>query len=66
MTTGRKHPGGGNAVCEQDEWDALELASPGYHTLVRGGIDSEGEAEILARGVDDAKQWRWSRHLRRL
>jgi hypothetical protein len=40
-----------NAVCEQSEWDAMELAKPGYHTLIRGGITSEAEAEILARGT---------------
>ena len=40
---------GVNAVCEQSEWDALELARPGYHTLVRAGIASEGEAEQIAR-----------------
>jgi hypothetical protein len=42
---------GMNAVCEQSEWDAMELAQPGYHTLIRGGITSEGEAERLARGT---------------
>jgi len=48
MTLHGKHPGV-NAVCEQSEWDALELARPGYHTLVRAGIASEGEAERIAR-----------------
>jgi hypothetical protein len=38
-----------NAVCEQGEWEAMELARPGYHTLVRGHITSEAEAEKLAR-----------------
>ena len=38
-----------NAVCEQAEWDAMELAKPGHHTLVRAGITNEGEAERLAR-----------------
>ncbi len=38
-----------HAVCEQGEWDAMELARPGYHTLIQGGITSEGEAEKLAR-----------------
>jgi hypothetical protein len=38
-------------VCEQDEWDALELAHPGKHTLIRTGITNEGEAERLARGT---------------
>ena len=42
---------GRNAVCEQAEWDAMELAQPGYHTLVRAGIPNEGEAERLARGT---------------
>ena len=39
------------AVCSQAEWDAMEAARPGYHTLVRAGIRSEGEAEWLARGT---------------
>ena len=39
-----------NVICEQGEWDAMELAQPGLHTLVQGGITSEGEAERLARG----------------
>jgi hypothetical protein len=37
------------AVCEQSEWDAMELARPGYHHLIRGGIATEVEAETLAR-----------------
>jgi hypothetical protein len=40
-----------NAVCEQDEWDAMERERPGYHTLVRAGITNEPEAERLARGT---------------
>jgi len=45
-----------NAVCEQSEWDAMEQARPGYHTLIRSGIASESEAERLARGTSgDAK-----------
>src|SRR5437868_4241118 len=39
-----------NAICEQGEWDAMELAQPGVHTLIRAGIPNEGEAERLARG----------------
>jgi hypothetical protein len=39
-----------NVICEQGEWDAMELAQPGQHTLVQAGITSEGEAERLARG----------------
>ena len=40
-----------NVVCEQAEWDAMELAHPGRHVLVRSGIASEAEAERLARGT---------------
>ena len=42
---------GMNAVCEQGEWEAMEIAQPGHHTLVRDGIPSESEAEKLARGT---------------
>jgi len=41
------------AVCEQSEWDAIELARPGYHQFLRGGIASEVEAEALARHVPE-------------
>lgn len=44
-------PSGMNAVCLQSEWDAMERAQPGYHTLVQAGIGNEGEAERLARSV---------------
>ena len=49
--TDGKLGGGMNVVCEQSEWDALELARPGHHTLVQAGIASESEAEKLARGT---------------
>ena len=42
-------PSGMNAVCQQSEWEAMERAQPGYHTLVQAGITNEGEAERLAR-----------------
>jgi len=42
-------PNGMNAVCEQSEWEAMERAQPGYHTLISAGITNEGEAERLAR-----------------
>ena len=42
---------GMKAVCEKVEWDALEKAKPGLHHLIQGGIASETEAELLARGV---------------
>jgi hypothetical protein len=45
-----------NAMCLQSEWDAMELAKPGFHALIRGGITSDSEAEKLARGTSgDAK-----------
>jgi hypothetical protein len=40
---------GMNAVCEQREWDAMELFQPGRHALIQAGIVNEGEAEKLAR-----------------
>ena len=42
---------GMNAVCEQREWDAMELAQPGHHTLILAGIANECEAERLARSA---------------
>ena len=42
---------GMNAVCQQNEWDAMERAQPGHHKLIQAGITSEGEAEKLARGT---------------
>jgi len=44
-----KKPDGLPAVCEQVEWDAMDLARPGYHRLIRAGITNEAEAERLAR-----------------
>ena len=43
-------PAGVRGICQQWEWDALELAKPGVHTLIQAGITNEGEAERLARG----------------
>jgi len=37
------------AVCDQGEWDAMELAAPGRHTLIKAGISTEGAAEQFAR-----------------
>jgi hypothetical protein len=51
-----KMGGGVNVVCGQSEWEEMERAQPGRHTLVRDGIASESEAEKLARGTSgDAK-----------
>jgi len=37
------------AICEQSEWDEMELARPGFHKLIQEGIGTEVEAEKLAR-----------------
>jgi hypothetical protein len=42
---------GGNVVCEQREWELIERARPGYHTLLHSGLKTEQEAEKLARGT---------------
>jgi len=34
---------GGVAVCEQSEWDEMELARPGHQTMIQRGITSEVE-----------------------
>jgi hypothetical protein len=47
----KRHPEGLNAVCEQTEWDAMQLGRPGYYTLIREGMTNECEAEKLARGT---------------
>ncbi len=44
-------PTGPRAVCEQEEWTAMELANPGHNRLIQSGFSSEGEAERLARGT---------------
>lgn len=41
----------GNVVCEQCEWEAIDRARPGYHTLLHSDIETEQEAERLARGT---------------
>ncbi len=46
---------GMSAVCGQEEWEAMELAKPGYHRLIQAGITNEGEAERLARSSADGK-----------
>jgi hypothetical protein len=42
---------GMKAVCEQGEWETMERAHPGRHTLVLAGITNEGEAERLASNI---------------
>jgi hypothetical protein len=34
LMTVHKHPQPMNAVCSQDEWDAMERTRPGHHLLV--------------------------------
>jgi hypothetical protein len=52
----RRGPRGAKAVCEQTEWDAMELARPGGRTLLLKGITSEADAEKLARGAGGGTQ----------
>ena len=45
-----------NVICGREEWDAMQVSRPGCHTLIQAGIQSEAEAEKLARGTSgDAK-----------
>lgn len=46
-----KNATGGNVVCEQREWEAIEARDPGLHTLLHSGVKTEKEAEELARGT---------------
>src|SRR2546423_13462032 len=52
--TTKKAPEGMNAVCTQEEWNAMELAKPGQQPLIQGSIANEGMAERLARGTSGA------------
>jgi hypothetical protein len=47
---------GMNAVCRQEEWEAMERGRPGYHKLIQAGIASEAEAEKLARSCQPPVQ----------
>lgn len=60
LMTIHKH-GSMRAVCEQAEWDAMELIRPGYHQFIQGGFTSEAEAELLARGESGASKPRASK-----
>ena len=46
-----KKANGMKAVCLESEWNDLEVAKPGEQLLVKKGIASESEAELLARGT---------------
>jgi hypothetical protein len=63
LMTLRKGAAPMRAVCEQAEWNAMELGRPGYHQLIRGNIGSEREAELLARGTSGNRS---TTHPRRL
>jgi hypothetical protein len=58
--TGKK-TNGMKAVCEKTEWDAMEKANPSQHHLIREGIATETEAELLARGVSGDSKPRTSK-----
>jgi hypothetical protein len=57
-----------NAVCQQSEWDEMELFQPGKHPIIQCGIESEAEAELLARGTsgDQRVHLKWRRAARNL
>jgi hypothetical protein len=38
-----------NAVCDDKEWETLQQLQPGRHTLILAGIESEADAERIAR-----------------
>jgi hypothetical protein len=48
-------------VCQQSEWEAIELRRPGLNKLIQRGITSETDAEKLARGTSGDVQKRRSR-----
>jgi hypothetical protein len=48
---------GAKSICELREWEALERSHPGVNELLVGGLQSESQAEKLARGTSgDAKK----------
>jgi hypothetical protein len=49
QTTIRGKPTLMRVICEQSEWDKMEKGQPNGHSLIRGWIQSEAEAERLAR-----------------
>lgn len=46
---------GGRAVCEQDDWDTMEAARPGFHTLIQAGFVNECDAERLVRSSQNSE-----------
>ena len=49
------------AVCEQTEWEELELGRPGVNTLIQAGFATEGAAEKVARGEPAIVANKWSK-----
>ena len=48
---------GAKSVCDAREWAALEAANPGANEVLHSGLQSESQAEKLARGTSgDAKK----------
>lgn len=45
----QKNPLGGVAICGQSEWEEMQRVQPCSHTLIQEGIESEAEAEKVAR-----------------
>jgi hypothetical protein len=45
---------GANAICDQEEWEAMERDRPGHQPLIRGGIANEADAERLCRSSPTA------------
>lgn len=50
-TASRATGDGQSAICSQQEWNAMEAATPGVHVLVKEHIGNEATAERLARSL---------------
>ena len=48
-------------VCDETEWERINLARPGVNTLVQSGILSESAAERVARGEVDFAPLVWAK-----
>lgn len=40
-----------HVVCEQSEWDAMQVLEPGQRQLIMAGIQTEAEADRQARSA---------------
>jgi hypothetical protein len=53
---------GMKVMCPQSQWEALAASHPGANVLIQDGIESETEAEKIARGTSgDVKPLLWRR-----